>query len=99
MGIFRNIKATGELAQLQDEFGKLRRDFQALELEWSNMYDKLRRMMQRVVKRAEVAEKLAEADEPETPPPEPVAEGPTGRLTPAQVRMQQHILRQRAGLP
>jgi hypothetical protein len=98
MGVFRNIKATGELAQVQDDCAKLKRDFQALELEWSNMYDKLRRMMQRIAKRAEIAEKLQESNENEPQELDLPSAGHAGILSPAQRRVQQAILRERAGL-
>ncbi len=50
------------LAEAEEELRKLRREFVALELEWSLAYDKLKSMMQRIAKRAEVVEKAADQE-------------------------------------
>lgn len=67
----------------------------SLEAEWSNTYDKLRAMMQRIAKRAEVAEKAVSAGAPDAAAPSP--QGVGGRLlTARQLQIQQQILRRRA---
>lgn len=50
-------KESRRVQALEDDLAKLRREFQSLELEWSEAYDKLRRVVQRISKRAEILEK------------------------------------------
>ena len=84
---------------LDERLEHLERAFKALELEWDDTYDKLRRAMGRVVKsRAilEAAEKNSEAEAPAA------ANGndqmSRGRLlNPRQMELQQKILRRRGG--
>jgi len=101
VGLFRNIKENGALRELDDQVAKLRRDMSNLELEWSNMHDKLRRMMMRVAKRAEVAEKVEAANELTEPEPEVAQDQASGSgrmLTQRQRLAQQAILMRRAGM-
>lgn len=82
----------------------LERKFQAIEAEWDDTYDRIRKTMQRIVKRAEVAEKL-EAKNAATAG-EDLAAGAAGNgavdafpgLTSSQRAIQQEILRKRARL-
>ncbi len=48
---------TRRLEELEDEVASLKRAFGNLELEWSNAYDKLRKIVQRISKRAEIVER------------------------------------------
>jgi hypothetical protein len=83
---------------LEERLAKLERDQKNLEMEWSNAWDKLKRMMQRIAKRAEVAERGAENDDSSTPAVNGGTESPsTGRLNDRQRQIQQQILRRRAG--
>ncbi len=93
-------RETREISALEEKIEKLRRDFQSLELEWTNFFDKARRLLQRITKRAEVVEK-AEAAEAEVSAERPslvLGNSPiAGRLTDRQREIQQMILRRRAG--
>jgi hypothetical protein len=97
VSIFGPKTENRRLIELEEAHAKLRRDFANLEAEWSNAYDKLRRMMMRVAKRAEVAEKAAEEPEqlPLTNGLEPGHARPG--LSDRQRALQQTILRRRAG--
>jgi len=98
---FSNKKASPDLTEVQESIASLKRDFQNLEFEWSNAYDKLRKMMQRVAKRAEVAEKAPDGNDPDPPPSLQMENGQLmpmgGRLNDRQRQIQQQILRRRAG--
>ncbi len=100
MGIFSRPRDSKRIDELGESLAKLKRDFQDLEMEWTNAYDKLRSMMQRIAKRAEVAEKAQEQSEQTTEPgATPISADPrSGRLLNArQAELQQQILRRRAG--
>lgn len=100
MGLFRNIKDNGRLNECEDAIAKLRREFLNLESEWSNAYDKMRRMMMRTAKRAEVIEKSEEQIEEQSAGPTPNGEdrASNGRIMSTRQReLQQQILRRRAG--
>ncbi len=93
-------RETREISALDDKIERLRRDFQNLELEWTNFFDKARRLLQRITKRAEVVEKAeaAEAEKTDGSAPLLVPSNPVaGRLTDRQREIQQQILRRRAG--
>ncbi len=91
--MFDSFRVRRRVQELEEDFAKLRRDFMSLEAEWSNSYDKLRAMMQRIAKRAEVAEKAADAEHPEASGS--TSAGPGRFLTPRQLQIQQQILRRR----
>ncbi len=82
---------------MEEDFRKLSRDFQALELEWSTVYEKIRKAMGRVVKNRAIiaaAEDTEEAGEPQQPSAVPT----THRfLNSRQREIQQEILKRRAG--
>ena len=88
--------------ELEEQIFKLRRDMQALQLDWENTYDKLKTMMQRVAKRHEAVLKAedtthtggaAEAGNGAAPPL------PTGHmLTERQMEVQRQVLRRRGAL-
>ena len=84
---------------LDERLTALERAFKALELEWDDTYDKLRRAMGRVVKsRAiiEAAEKTSDAEEPaEANGNDQVSRGRL--LNPRQMQLQQQILKRRGG--
>lgn len=103
MGLFGRNSDSRRVADLEDEVAKLKRAFASLEMDWLNVQDKLKRMLMRTVKRAEVAEKLEAAREEladvtdVTPPATNGAQ--SGRLMTARQRqLQQEILTRRAGL-
>ncbi len=98
MGFFTRRNDEKRIQVLEEDTRKLRRDFEGLEMEWTNAYDKLRTMMQRIAKRAEVAEK-AEAEQIEQPLSAAVSTDNRGGrlLTSRQAEIQQQILKRRAG--
>ncbi len=98
MGIFWRSRDDSRVLQLEEKIQKLTRDFQSLELEWNNFFDKARRLLQRITKRAEVVEKAEEKEMGGEGRAEPIPLSPaTGRLTDRQKEIQQLILRRRAG--
>lgn len=80
---------------LEEDLRRLKRDFQALELEWGNVYDKVRKAMHRVVKSAAIISK-SELSEEQAGAEPPVSETPGSFLTVRQKTIQQSILRRRA---
>ena|SRR5712691_8475276 len=100
-----HIFCTDDHVKLDREFRELletlRRKQDSIEIEWQSTLDKINRILGRIVKRAEVAERLeAQHEEPEAPALSVHREaGNThgGMLTPEQKRIQQTILRRRAG--
>ncbi len=98
MGIFWRSRDHSRVLQLEETIEKLTRDFQGLEMEWTNFFDKARRLLQRITKRAEIVEKAEEKEIGGEVRPEVVRLSPaTGRLTDRQKEIQQLILRRRAG--
>ncbi len=93
--MFESFRVRRRVQELEDDFAKLRRDYNSLELEWNNTLDKLRAMMGRIAKRAEVAEKAAQPSSSEEAGATPPAAG-ARFLTPRQLQIQQQILRRRA---
>jgi uncharacterized coiled-coil protein SlyX len=93
-----NFRAEKRLTELEERIAKVERASKDLEAEWSNAWDKLRRMMQRVAKRAEVAERGADPDAEHQLPLASGNEPTHGRmLNERQRQLQQEILRRRAG--
>ncbi len=97
MGFFWRSRDSERFSQLDEKLEKLKRDQANLELEWTNFYDKARRMLARVSKRAEVVEKAEAEETPAAAPLLPIGGPNTGRLTDRQREIQQTILRRRAG--
>ncbi len=100
-----HIFCTGRHLELDREFREtletLRRKQDSLEIEWKSTLDKINRILGRMVKRAEVAERLEAAHE-EAEPPGLFIESkrqrfPGAMLSPEQKKIQQTILRRRAG--
>ncbi len=95
--MFWHSNSTRRLEDLEEQMRKVVRDFQALELEWENAYDKLRSMMQRVAKRAEIAEKAAEAADATTIVPQgedgkPIILSPRQRIIQAQIAERRRMM-------
>ncbi len=96
--IFSSRADDSRVLRLEDEIQKLKRDQISLELEWNNFFDKARRLLGRVTKRAEVVEKAEEKEMGGERGAAPFPISPaTGRLTDRQREIQQTILRRRAG--
>jgi hypothetical protein len=88
----KQLELLSAIVEKQESF---ERRVKAVELDWENMYDKFRSILQRITKRAQDAEKAKE-EAPE--PPAVPLDSHGGRLTPHQRMVQQQVLRRRAGL-
>ncbi len=97
MGFFWRSRDSEKFSAIEEKVEKLRRDFQSLELEWTNFFDKARRLLQRITKRAEIVEHAEEKEAVEAAAPTLIGGPSTGRLTDRQKEIQQVILRRRAG--
>lgn len=99
----KDTEARNRLDDLEDRFRKLSRDFEALELEWNTAYDKLRHMMGRVAKRAELLQKEMDGGaKPLSPDEEAIRDDlaaangtPAHSLSPSQARLQAQIMKMR----
>ncbi len=58
----KDPQARLRLDGLEERLMKVERTMHALEMDWADTLDKVKRMMQRIAKRAEVAEKAELAD-------------------------------------
>lgn len=97
MGLF---STTRKVSDLSERLEKLERAFKALQFEWDDTYDKLRRAMGRIVKtHAKIVESEngEEAAHAEVPARDIVGATPGGFLTQRQRQVQQMILKRRAG--
>jgi hypothetical protein len=102
MHIFCTADHSHNYREVLDRIEKLERAQNQLELEWASTLDKINRVLGRIAKRAEVAERLEAAQEEQEPPAlsvhrEPGTTSVGGMLTPQQKSIQQTILRRRAG--
>lgn len=86
------------IEELEEGLKRVTRDLQALELEWGNVYDKLRKAMGRIVKSRAIIEAKEPDQEPVPVAPQVVGRGHVGGLlTDRQRDIQQQILKRRAG--
>lgn len=87
MGLFSRCRC----GEVEEKLASLKREFTALELEWSNAYDKLRQIVQRIAKRSQALEAL------EAPGGERAENGavPPVRQMSTRERIQQQILDRR----
>jgi hypothetical protein len=104
-----HLFCTTEHDKLDREFREaletLRSKQNALEIEWASTLDKINRILGRIAKRAEVAERLEAAHEEAEPPALSIHREPGttfgtiggGMLSPHQKQIQQLILRRRSG--
>lgn len=93
------FRAAREQVRLEEDLRRLERDFKALELEWGDVYDKLRKAMGRIVKSRAIIEAREDGREgAEAPVPEAQPSSSGHLLTPRQMTIQQQILKRRAGL-
>ncbi len=89
-------KENRRLERLEDRFEALARDFRALELDWNNVYDKVRKAMARTVKSAGIIQAKENGESEESV--STAALTASGRLlTPRQMQVQQEILKRRGG--
>ena|SRR5260370_3367158 len=59
--MFEHFSNRKRLAELEERFEKIQRDFTALKLEWADALDKITRMAGRVAKRAALAQEKEDA--------------------------------------
>ena len=98
--LFRSAsKVLKELEGLRQDYDKLRRDVAGLELEWSDMHDRLRRMLAKISKRNERSDNLLREEEPQAEGGDTPYYEPGPRLSPTQSRIQQQILARRNRMP
>jgi hypothetical protein len=89
--MFDRWKLRKKVAEVEDRLSTAESTLKRLEMEWSDTYDRLRRTMSRVVKRAE-REAVDAAADPQTPENSaPV----TGGLSPRQALIQRQIMARR----
>lgn len=97
MWIFDVINAQRKISELRREFDELKRTVNGLELEWSDMHDRLRRQLMKMSKRQEREELAADnglennPDQMELP-----LSGSGTTLTGRALLIQQQILQRRA---
>lgn len=86
------------LLKLEEGFEKLRRQMAGLELEWTDTLDRVKRLMGRIAKRAELVERHEEA-EAGSELRDPTQALRTPGLSPSQSLIQQRILARRNRTP
>ena len=59
--MFESFKAHRKLKDLDERLSTVEREMKALKMEWEDTYDRLRRVVQRVAKRAEIVERAERA--------------------------------------
>jgi hypothetical protein len=98
---FQTTPAKKEVFRGEERMAQLESKLRALELDWEEVYEKIRRTMQRISKRAEFIEKAEARSEA---PPEPMQNGADGAMSPATGRLsdrqraiQTQILKRRGG--
>jgi chromosome segregation ATPase len=91
---FFNLKK--QIAELRQDNDRLRKEFQTLELEWTDMYDRMRRVLMKISKRQERAEDTQRVDgEDETATHLAGTATARSSLTPRQLAWQERILAHR----
>ena len=99
MALFDNSALRRRVGQLEDDLATQKRATNALQLDFENLFDQVRRTMARVAKRdqrEDASERPNGRDRaPVELPPSTTAAG--ARLTPGQAAVNAEILRRRAG--
>jgi len=86
------------LSKLEEDYARLKRDFDALEVDMADLYDKVKKAMGRYVKNKALIEAQAERQAEEQTLVPLTGDGQThSLLTDRQRVIQQEILRRRAG--
>ena len=86
------------LERLEEDLRSLRSDLKSLELEWSDVYDKIRKSMGRIVKSRAIMEAAEAKTNGDGEASGEVLPAPEGNFTPRQRALQQQILRRRVGI-
>jgi len=100
MGLLAWLDQRKRVKVLEDALETLQKDFLKLQIEWAEVYDKVRHAMNRMAKRVErgTADETVVESTQEVPQGNGGAPAITGRLSDHQKQVQQQILKRRAGL-
>ena len=100
MGLLAWLDQRKRVKVLEDALETLQKDFLKLQIEWAEVYDKVRHAMNRMAKRVErgTADETVVESTQEVPQANGGAAAITGRLSDHQKQVQQQILKRRAGL-
>jgi len=100
MGLLAWLDQRKRVKVLEDALETLQKDFLKLQIEWAEVYDKVRHAMNRMAKRVErgTADETVVESTQEVPQGNGGAPATTGRLSDHQKQVQQQILKRRAGL-
>ncbi len=93
--MFSWLKHHKRLHDLEERVDLVERDSKKMRLEWEDTYDKLRAIVQRIVKRAQRIEQLSPEGTPPEGEPENLPPGGTSQLNQRQSLIQQKILARR----
>ncbi len=98
MWLLKYFRAEKRISELEEDFASVKRRVESLQLDFEQLYDKVKRGMQRWSKRQEFVEKAEEAQQAAQLTATPISAGPFGgQFTDRQKEIQQRILRRRAG--
>ena len=100
MGLLAWLDQRKRVKVLEDALETLQKDFLKLQIEWAEVYDKVRHAMNRMAKRVErgTADETVVESTQEVPQSNGGATALGGRLSDHQKQVQQQILKRRAGL-
>ena len=93
--MFSWLKHTKKLQDHEDRLTQVERDSKQMRLEWEDTYDKLKTIVQRIVKRAQRIEQLSPEGAPAGEEPENLPPGGASQLNPRQSLINQKILARR----
>jgi hypothetical protein len=91
------FKASTSVSQLEERVSKLEREQREIRLDWEMMYEKVKRLMGRIAKRAEVVENAAAVGQEEEAEVSSAGASAShlGHLTPRQLQIQKQVLARR----
>lgn len=90
--MFERFKAEKRLSEIEERVERLERASKQIKLEWDDAYERLTKMQQRIVKRAEVVERAERQEAEEAAEIEGVEPTDLLHLTPHQRTIQAKIL-------
>lgn len=73
-----DTKARRAIEDLEEQLAKIKREMNFLQMDWADTLDKVKKMMQRIAKRAEIAEKLEAESETSSEVEAPIVAVPNG---------------------
>ena len=98
MGLFATLRHLKRLQAVEERLSTLESGYQQLELEWTNTFDKIRRAMAKLAKRAEAIEQVEESTPGSRGAPNGDVQSAALGLTGNQAQAQREILARRRGL-